>query len=78
VQLIDGRPVFAATDLVGFLYCAHLTNLERARLAGLVHRPAIDEEDPKLQLIRKRRFAHGRRCSAPVCGPIPLGIRSVV
>ena len=39
MQLIDGRPVYSATDLVGFLACEHLTNLERAALAGLVKRP---------------------------------------
>ena len=36
MQLIDGRPVFAATDLVAYLACEHLTQLERAALAGLV------------------------------------------
>ena len=39
VQLIDGQPVYSATDLVGFLACEHLTALERAALAGLVKRP---------------------------------------
>ena len=34
MQLIDGRPVYSATDLVGFLAREHLTNLERAALAG--------------------------------------------
>ena len=37
MQLIDGQPVYSATDLVGFLACEHLTNLERAALAGLVN-----------------------------------------
>ena len=39
MQLIDGQPVFSATDLVGFLACEHLTALERAACAGLVKRP---------------------------------------
>ena len=39
MQLIDGRPVYSATDLVGFLACEHLTNLERAALVGLTERP---------------------------------------
>jgi hypothetical protein len=30
MQLIDGTAVYAATDLVGFLACEHLTALERA------------------------------------------------
>jgi hypothetical protein len=39
MQLIDGQPVFAATDLVGFLACEHLVGLELAALAGLVAKP---------------------------------------
>ena len=53
MQSIDGRPVYAATDLVAFLACGHLTQLERASLAGLVKRPMRD--DPELDIIRKRQ-----------------------
>ncbi len=59
MQLIDGRPVFAATDLVAYLACEHLTQLERAALAGLVKRPMRD--DPELDIIRKRGFQHEER-----------------
>ena len=59
MQLIDGRPVYSATDLVGFLYCAHLTQLGRATLAGLAHKP--ERDDPELELIRKRGYAHEHR-----------------
>jgi predicted RecB family nuclease len=59
VQLIDGRPVFAATDLVAYLACEHLTQLERAALADLVKRPMRD--DPELDIIRKRGFQHEKR-----------------
>ena len=59
MQLIDGRPVYAATDLVAFLACEHLTQLERAALAGLVKRPMRD--DPELDVIRKRGFEHEKR-----------------
>ena len=38
MQLIGGNPVFAATDLVGFLACEHLTALELAALAGVLAR----------------------------------------
>ena len=48
MQLIDGRPVYSATDLVGYLACEHLAELERAALAGLVTRPM--REDPALDL----------------------------
>ena len=59
MQTIDGRPVYAATDLVAYLACEHLTQLERAALAGLVHRPMRD--DPELDIIRKRGFEHEAR-----------------
>jgi uncharacterized protein len=56
---IDGRPVYSATDLVAYLACEHLTQLERAALAGLVKRPIRD--DPELDIIRKRGIEHERR-----------------
>ena len=56
---IDGRPVYSATDLVAYLACEHLTQLERAALAGLVKRPIRD--DPELDIIRKRGFEHEAR-----------------
>ena len=59
MQEIDGRPVYAATDLVAYLACEHLTQLERAALAGLVRRPMRD--DPELDIIRKRGFEHEHR-----------------
>jgi uncharacterized protein len=59
VQWIDGRPVYAATDLVAYLACEHLTQLERAAMAGLVHRPMRD--DPELDIIRRRGFEHEER-----------------
>ena len=59
MQLIDGQPVFSATDLVGYLACEHLTALERAALAGLVKRPM--RADPELDVIRERGFQHEAR-----------------
>ena len=59
MQLIDGVPVYAATDLVGFLACRHRFALERAALAALVPRP--DRDDPEIELIRKRGFEHEHR-----------------
>jgi predicted RecB family nuclease len=56
---IDGRPVYSATDLVAFLACEHLTQLERAAIAGLVKRPMRD--DPELDVIRRRGFQHEAR-----------------
>ncbi|MFN2484055.1 MAG: TM0106 family RecB-like putative nuclease [Candidatus Limnocylindria bacterium] len=59
MQLIDGSPVFSATDLVGYLACEHLTNLERAAAAGVVARP--ERNDPDLEVIRRRGFEHEQR-----------------
>jgi predicted RecB family nuclease len=56
VHLLDGKPVYSAGDLVGFLACEHLTDLERAALAGNTKRPIRD--DPEIELIRKRGFEH--------------------
>jgi uncharacterized protein len=56
---IDGQPVYSATDLVAHLACEHLTQLERAALAGLVKRPMRD--DPELDIIRRRGFEHEAR-----------------
>jgi uncharacterized protein len=59
VQLIDGQPVYSATDLVGFLACSHRLALERAALAGLVEKPI--RADPAIDLIAKRGTAHEER-----------------
>ena len=56
---IDGQPVYSATDLVAYLACEHLTQLERAVIAGLVQRPIRD--DPELDVIRRRGFQHEAR-----------------
>ena len=59
MQLVDGRPVYSATDLVGFLACEHLTALEEAALQRLVERPKRD--DPELVVIRRRGEEHEAR-----------------
>ena len=56
---IDGTPVYSATDLVAYLACEHLTQLERAAIGGLVKRPMRD--DPELDIIRRRGFQHEAR-----------------
>ena len=59
MQIVDGRPVYAATDQVGFLACSHRLALERAALAGLVDKPF--RSDPSIELIAKRGLAHEKR-----------------
>jgi predicted RecB family nuclease len=55
----DGTLIVSATDLVGFLACGHLTQLERAAAAGLVEKPVRD--DPEIELLRRRGYAHEQR-----------------
>ena len=53
MQLIDQRLAYSATDLVGFLECRHLANLERAAtLVPNVRRPVRD--DPVLDRMARR------------------------
>ena len=59
MQLIGGKPVFAATDLVGFLACEHLVGMELAAMAALVERPI--RLDPEIDLIAKRGVEHEAR-----------------
>ena len=59
MQRLNGQAVYSATDLVGFLACEHLTNLERAAMAGLVQRPM--RPDPELDRIAKRGEQHEQR-----------------
>ncbi|HVA86160.1 MAG TPA: TM0106 family RecB-like putative nuclease [Candidatus Saccharimonadales bacterium] len=56
MQLIDGQVICSATDLVGFLACEHLTNLELGAAEGAWIRP--ERHDPELDLIQKRGFKH--------------------
>jgi len=59
-RLPDGRLILAATDLVGFLECGHLTNLERQADAGLIHKPS-QRDDPEVVLLQRRGHAHEQR-----------------
>jgi predicted RecB family nuclease len=59
VQLIDGQPVYSATDLVGFLACSHRLALERAAMAGLARKPK--RRDPAIELVAKRGEVHEQR-----------------
>jgi uncharacterized protein len=58
MQLIDGKPVYAATDLVGFLACEHRLALERAAMLGLVAKPF--RNDPSIDIVAKRGDQHER------------------
>jgi uncharacterized protein len=59
MQLIDGCPVYSATDIVGHLSCEQLTQLERAVLCGLTSAPF--RHDPELEILAKRGLQHEHR-----------------
>src|SRR5258708_1266461 len=52
----DGRLVVSATDLVGFLFCEHLTTLSTRVAAGELTAPPQD--DPELDVLRERGLEH--------------------
>ncbi|MCY4114836.1 MAG: TM0106 family RecB-like putative nuclease [Chloroflexi bacterium] len=68
MQLIDDRLVYSATDLVAFLECRHLANLERA--AALRHLKRPFQDDPVLDRMARRgreyeeRFLEGLRAQS--------------
>jgi predicted RecB family nuclease len=47
-----------ATDLVGYLYCHHLSSLDRAVAEGTLAKPKV--WDPLLQVLSERGAAHER------------------
>jgi len=56
----NGELIVAATDLVGFLECGHLTNLEMQAVAGLIHKPD-QRDDPDVRLLQRRGHKHEQR-----------------
>jgi len=56
----DGKLILSPTDLVGFLACGHLTQLERAAVAGLIQKPTRSD-DPEVELLRRRGGMHEDR-----------------
>ncbi len=56
MQSVNGRLVYSATDLVGFLECGHLAGLERAAVLGHLRRPV--RPDPVLDRIALRGQEH--------------------
>src|SRR4051812_37287358 len=56
MQLIGGKPVYSATDLVGYLACERLTALDQAAMLRLLPNPR--RYDAELDVLRKRGFDH--------------------
>ena len=67
MQVLGGQVVYSATDLVGFLACRHLTNLEHAAAARLTQKPM--RADPELDRIAKRGLQHEARFLAELDQP---------
>ena len=59
MRRVDGRVVYSATDLVGYLECRHLATLERASAWGHLTRPV--REDKVLDRIAQRGIEHEQR-----------------
>lgn len=55
MQLLDGALIFSATDLVGFLACPHLTQLDLQVARG--ERPPPGRTDPVLEALARRGLA---------------------
>ena len=58
MRLVDGRVVFAASDLNDYLACPHRVALNRR---ALVRGTALPEEDPALAIIARRGREHEQR-----------------
>ena len=56
MHLVEGRLLLSPSDLVGFLACEHLTQLELAAERGELVRP--QRLDPELELLRQKGFQH--------------------
>ena len=52
----------SATDLVGYLNCAHLSALDRAAAEGMLPKPKM--WDPLLQILQNPGQAHERTTSS--------------
>lgn len=59
MQQIDGRFIYAASDLNNYLECAHLTQLDRLVAEGQVHAP--DRDDPAAELLARKGDEHEQR-----------------
>ena len=59
MQLIDGRFVFAASDLNNYLECRYLTHLDRLVAIGAKQAPTQD--DPSTELIARKGIEHEQR-----------------
>lgn len=59
VQHLGETLVYSASDLTGFLACAHLTQLEKRAARGLLERPI--RHDPLIDLLTQKGLEHERQ-----------------
>src|SRR5579884_2836816 len=59
MQRIDGRFIYAASDLNNYLECGHLTELDRLVALGEVSAP--QQDDPQVELISRKGDEHEKR-----------------
>lgn len=67
MRSVGGKLTYTASDLVGYLACQHLTDLERAAGFGSVARPVLD--DPILDRLEKRGVQHEERFLSALSTP---------
>jgi uncharacterized protein len=67
----EGKLIYSATDLVGFLECGHLTLLDRAVIEKKLDKPPVKDDDPALELLRRRGWQHEERYIAALETRIP-------
>src|SRR5579884_3388185 len=58
MQRIDGRFIYAASDLNNFLECGYLTELDR--LVALGEKTKPQQDDPQVELIARKGDEHER------------------
>ncbi|HLI96365.1 MAG TPA: TM0106 family RecB-like putative nuclease [Candidatus Baltobacteraceae bacterium] len=58
MQRIEGRFIYAASDLNNFLECGYLTELDRSVVLG--EREAPQQDDPQVELIARKGDEHER------------------
>jgi uncharacterized protein len=72
MQRLDGRFIYAASDLNNFLECGYLTELDR--LVALGETPPPQHEDPQAELIARKGDEHEQRYLAQLRETRPGGV----
>ena len=69
MQILEGRLVYAASDLNDYLECKRLAELEALVARGKLERP--DSDNPQAELLRRKGDEHERRHLEKLRAPCP-------